>query len=99
MKTQCHIRVDLKYVALPILFSVGAQILTNVVILSRGMSYSKVCGTVQVHREGTPDGFDTFKNRMICRWSVSYRVSSNEKHIWTYSAAGTVRYNNRECDQ
>ena len=68
---------------------------------SNGMSYSQVCGTVRVHPEGTPDGFDTFKNRSMYVDGVylTYGDSSNRNHIWTYTAATTVGSNTRGCDQ
>ena len=68
---------------------------------SNGISYSQVCGTVRVHPEGTPDGFDTFVDRSIYVDGVylTYGDSYNRNHIWTYTAATTVARNSRGCDQ
>ena len=67
----------------------------SVMYPSNGTSYSQVCGTVRVHPEGTPDGFDTFRNRSMYVDGVylTYGHSSNRNHImWTYTAAVTVGY-------
>ena len=68
---------------------------------SNGTSYSQVCGTVRVHPEGTPDGFDTFNDRSIYVDGVylTYGDSSNRNHIWTYTAAITVGSTTRGCGQ
>ena len=68
---------------------------------SNGTSYSQVCGTVRVHPEGTPDGFNHFNDRSIYVDGVylTYGDSSNRNHIWTYTAATTVEGNTRGCDQ
>ena len=74
---------------------------SSVIYPSNGMSYSQVCGTVRVHPEGTPDGFDTFQDRSIYVDGVylTYGNSSNRNHIWTYTAAVTVDSDTRGCDQ
>ena len=68
---------------------------------SNGTSYSQVCGTVRVHPEGTPDGFDHFNDDSVYVDGVylTYGDSSNRNHIWTYTAATTVDSNTRGCDQ
>ena len=74
----------------------------SVIYPSNGTSYSQVCGTVRVHPEGTPDGFDTFRNRSMYVDGVylTYGDSSNRNNIiWTYTAAVTVGSSTRGCDQ
>ena len=76
---------------------------SSVVYPSNGMSYSQVCGTVRVHPAGTPDGFDTFDTKSeedyVDGVSIAYGDSSNRNHIWTYTAAVTVRDSTKGCDQ
>ena len=74
---------------------------SSVIYPSNSMSYSQVCGTVRVHPEGIPDGFDTFNDRSIYVDGVyfTYGHSSNRNHIWTYTAAITAERNTRGCDQ
>ena len=74
----------------------------SVIYPSNGTSYSQVCGTVRVHPEGTPDGFDTFKDRSMYVDGVylTYGDSSNRNNIiWTYTAAVTGGSSTRGCDQ
>ena len=73
----------------------------SVMYHSNDMSYSQVCGTVRVHPEGSPDGFDTFNDDSIYVDGVyfTYGDSSNRNHIWTYTAATTVGSSTRGCDQ
>ena len=72
---------------------------SSVIYPSNGMSYSQVCGTVRVHPEGTPDGFNTLASSSLYADGVSltYGNSTNRNHIWTYTAAIFVN-NNLECD-
>ena len=44
---------------------------SSVVYPSNGMSYSQVCGTVRVHPEGTPDGFNTLDSSSLYADGVS----------------------------
>ena len=72
----------------------------SVMYPSNDMSYSQLCGTVRVHPEGTPDGFDTFNDRSIYVDGVylTYGDSSNRSHtIWTYTAAAVD--DNSGCDK
>ena len=69
---------------------------------SNNVSYSQVCGTVRVHPEGVPDGFDTFNDRSIYVDGVyfTYGHNSNRNNIiWTYTAAVTVGSSTRGCGQ
>ena len=74
---------------------------SSVIYPSNDMSYSQVCGTVRVHPEGVPDGFNTFNDISVYVDGVyfTYGDSSNRNHIWTYTAAITVGSNTRGCDQ
>jgi len=55
---------------------------SSVIYPSNGMLYSQVCGTVRVHQQETPDGFQSPSititrngksvNEKLCRWSESY---------------------------
>ena len=82
---------------------------SSVIYPSYGTSYSQVCGTVRVHPEGTPDGFSSHNSNQRQRngqsvnqnyvdgVSLTYGDSSNRNHIWTYTAATTVRLDRRGC--
>ena len=72
---------------------------SSVIYLSNGTSYSQVCGTVRVHPAGTPDGFashnrpcngQSVNQNYVDGVSLTYGVSSNRNHIWTYTAAVLV---------
>ena len=83
---------------------------SSVIYPSYGMSYSQVCGTVRVHPEGTPDGFSSHSSNQrlsngqsvnqnyVDGVSLTYGDSSNRNHIWTYTAAITVRFDRIGCD-
>ena len=82
---------------------------SSVIYPSYGTSYSQVCGTVRVHPEGTPDGFSSHNSNQRQRngqsvnqnyvdgVSLTYGDSSNRNHIWTYTAATTVRLDRSGC--
>ena len=74
---------------------------SSVIYPSNGTLYSQVCGTVRVHPAGTPDGFSSHNNQVprngqsvnqnyVDGVSLTYGVSSNRNHIWTYTAAVLV---------
>ena len=82
---------------------------SSVIYPSNGVSYSQVCGTVQVHPEGSPDSFLSVNHRIprngqsvnqnyVDGVSLTYGDSPNRNHIWTYTAAITVRDDRRGCD-
>ena len=66
------------------------------------MSYSQICGTVQVHPAGTPDGFRSFfKYRPtiteICvdGLSITYGDTPKRNHIWTYAPTTLLSFVDR----
>ena len=71
---------------------------SSVIYPSSGMQYSQVCGTVRVHPESSPDAFLSDNHRIprngqsvnqnyVDGVSLTYGISPNRNHIWTYTAA------------
>ena len=79
----------------------------SVIYPSNGTSYSQVCGTVRVHPEGTPDGFQDFfrKTEPIDATlegnyvdGVSFtHGTSPRSHIWTYSPVTSIGTGSDRC--
>ena len=64
---------------------------------SNGTSYSHVCGTVRIHQQETPDGFQSHdiniprnnqsvNQNYVDGVSLTHGTSPNRTHIWTYTA-------------
>ena len=71
---------------------------SSVIYPSNGMSYSQVCGTVQIHQQETPDGFQSHNDQILRNnqsvnqnyvdgVSLTHGTNPNRNHIWTFTAA------------
>ena len=70
---------------------------SSVIYPSNGTSYSQVCGSVRIHQQETPDGFQSHKiniprnnqsvnQNYVDGVSLTHGTSPNRAHIWTYTA-------------
>ena len=70
---------------------------SSVIYPSNGTSYSQVCGTVRLHQQETPDGFQSHNiniprnnqsvnQNYVDGVSLTHGTSPNRAHIWTYTA-------------
>ena len=70
----------------------------SVIYPSNGMSYSHVCGTVRIHQQETPDGFQSHNDNIprngqsvnqnyVDGVSLTHGTSPNRTHIWTHTTA------------
>ena len=81
----------------------------TVTFASRGLIYSRVCGTIIGYQRGTPDAFSysdshiatvNINQNYVDGVSVTYRPSLNRMHIWTFAAGLTnsiAYHGSRSC--
>ena len=71
---------------------------SSVIYPSNGTYYSQVCGTVRIHQQETPDGFQSHNDQILRNnqsvnqnyvdgVSLTHGTNPNRIHIWTYTAA------------
>lgn len=77
----------------------------TVIFASRGLNYSRVCGTIIGYQQGTPDAFAysdlysatvNISQKYVDGVSVTYGQHLNRAHIWTFAAGvtDTISYHN-----